>query len=321
MIDKAKAFMNQHPDLKTFVEKVGKDNIGMLAAFVSWSVLTSIIPIVVGLMAISSLFLRDPHAQSVVISHLAQAMRGAFSKAELQQIVRTSTQHAGLLGLIGLLGTFWGASNIGGSLSTAFQAVFEVHGRPFIKEKLIDIGMLFVFTALMFVIIGGTLAGAILNQLFSGFPIPGVAQWIIGTVISLLSAFLLFCAIYLVFPHINPPFKFQNIWRGALLSAILFWLLSYMWPIYAHYAHFGRFGKLVTPILLLTAWIYLFAMITVIGAELVAFASIRDAQEHGRSVGPEPQENVPQHSVLRDDDPPQDGKVSESAGSQRRQAS
>jgi YihY family inner membrane protein len=299
-MNRIKALIDQHPNLKLFVEKIGKDNIGMLAGFISWSTLTSMVPILVGLVAITTLFLRNPSTQATIVSHLSQALpSGSLSKSDVQHIVKTSTQHGGLLGLIGLVGIFWGGSNVGGSISTAFQAVFEVAGRNFIKEKLIDIGMIFVFTILMLIIIVGNTAGALVGHLASGFPIPGVAQWVIGTVVSLASAFLLFATIYLVFPNIDPPFKFENVWRGALLSAVLFWLLSFIWPLYAAHAHFGRYGTVLAPLLVLTAYIYFFAMILMLGGEVVAFDSIRDAQRDGRSVGPVPQENTPQHAVLR----------------------
>jgi membrane protein len=295
----AKELPAEHPSLGAFIKKLGKDNIGMLAAFVSWSVLTSLVPIVVGLVAISGIFMQSPSAQQSVVNHLSQALQGALSTKEIQSVVRTSTQHAGLFGIIGFLGILWGGSNVGGSLSTAFQAIFEVNGRNFFKEKLLDVGMIFVFTALMIVILVGTTAGALLNKLFASFPLPGVTQFIIGTAISLIAAFLLFASIYLAFPNIQPHLRLNNVWRGALLSAVLFQILSYIWPIYANFSHFQRYGAVFFPILVLTAWIYFFSMITMFGAELVAVGAIREAQSQDESVGPSPQNNVPQHEVLR----------------------
>lgn len=295
----AKRELDEHRGFKAFLTKLGKDNIGMLAAFVSWSLLTSLVPIIVGLVAISSLFLHSPSAQASIISHLQSAVHGAISKNEIRSMVQASIKHGGILGLIGFVGVLWGGSNVGGSFSTAFQSIFEVQGRSFIKEKLLDIGMIFVFTALMLVILAATSAGAILNHLFSGFPLPGIVQFIIGTAVSLLASFLLFGAIYLVFPNIKPGFRFGNVWRGALLAAVLFQILTYIWPIYAHFAHFGRYGTVFFPILVLTAWIYFFSVITMLGAEVVAVAAIREAQSQGKSVGPNTDDTVPQHKVLR----------------------
>jgi membrane protein len=297
------SFMDRHPNLKAFLQKVGKDNIGMLAAFVSWSTLTSIVPIIVGLVAISGLALRNPSAQASAVNSIHNATQGTFTKQEILSLVRLSTQHTGLLGVIGFLGILWGGSNLGGSISTAFQAIFETTGRNFIKEKLIDVGMIFVFTALMLVIVAGSAAGAVITSLVKNVPVPGLVE-AIGLAISLISAFILFMAIYLAFPSIKPPFKFGNVWKGALVSAALFTILSLIWPIYAHFQNFSKYGQLLSSILLLTAWIYFFSMITMVGAEVVAFAAIREAHDEGTEVGPAPQESVPQHKVLRDQPTP-----------------
>lgn len=297
------AFMDKHPNVKAFATKIGKDNIGMLAAFVSWSLLTSIVPIMVGLIAISGLFLRSPSLQSNIVSHIHAGTQGTFSAKEIMALVHLSTQHTGLLGLVGFLGILWGGSNVGGSISTAFQAIFETEGRNFIKEKLIDIGMIFVFTALMLIIIAGSAAGAIITSLVKGIPVPGLVE-IVGLAISLLSAFILFMSIYLVFPNIKEKLKFGNVWKGALVSAALFTLLSLIWPLYAHFQNFGKYGQLLSSILLLTAWIYFFSMITMFGAEVVSFAAIQEAHDEGEQVGPQPQDSVPQHKVLRDEPVP-----------------
>jgi membrane protein len=296
----AKEELNKHSFIKAFITKFRKDNVGMLAGYISWNILTSLVPIIVGLVAISGFLMRSPSAQAAVISHLHAALQGAFSTAEIKSIVKASTQHAGILGIIGLAGVLWGGSNVGGAFSTAFQAVFEVNGRNFFKEKLIDIGMIFVFTALMLVILVATSAGAILDRLFSGLPLPGVAQFVIGAAISLLAAFLLFASIYLAFPNIKPRFRFGNIWRGALLAAVLFQILTYIWPIYAHFSNFHKYGAILVPLLVLTAWIYFFSTITLIGAEVVAISAIREAKRTGNRLGPETSDYVPQHRVLRE---------------------
>lgn len=287
--------------IKRIITKLSKDNIGTLAAIVAWNLLTSLVPIVVGLVAISGLLLRgNPSAQQSVISHLSAALQGILGPSELRNLVSASTQHTGLLGTIGFAGVLWGGSSIGGSISTVFQAVFEVKGRSFIIEKLIDIGMIFVFTALMIVIILGTTAGAVVKQLFTSFALSGITTFVIGTTISVVAAFLLFASIYLVFPNVETRFKLGNVWKGALLAAVLFEILTYIFPLYAHFAHFQSHGALLGAIALLMAWVYFFSITLLIGAELVAFGAIGEANTEQAEVGPEPEGTVPQHSVLRD---------------------
>jgi membrane protein len=284
-------------DVKAFIEKLRKDNIGFLGSALAWSVLISLIPIVVGLIAIASLFLQSPSAQSTMTTHLSAALQGAFTKAEIHDMVRTTVQHTGLLSIIGLLGVLWGGSKLGGAISTVFQPIFHVKGRSFLVEKLIDIGMIIVFTTLMVVIIGATAAGALLNRLISSFQVPGIVEFLVGTIIALAAAFLLFAVIYVAFPNAEPRFRLGTIWPGAAIAAVLFELLTYIWPLYAHFSHFSRYGAVIFPLLVLTAWIYFFCMILLVGAEFVAIRALRDARAEGRRIGPSPDGTVPQHAA------------------------
>lgn len=286
--------------LKMLWNKISKDNLGVLAAIVAWNTLTSLVPIVIGLIAISGFILRgNPSMQHSVVKHLSSALKGVLSPADLNHMVQTTVNHPGFLGIIGLIGVLWGGSNIGGAISTVFQAIFETGGRNFIKEKLLDIGMIIVMTILMIVIVVGTTAGSIVNRLVSNFPLSGATTFFVGVAISTLAGFILFSAIYLAFPNVNPRLKFSNVWRGALVAAVLFEVLTFVWPLYAKFAHFNRYGAVLFPILVLTAWIYFFSVILIVGAEFVAIPALEEANRQREQIGPEPQGTTPQHKVLR----------------------
>lgn len=297
--------------VKTFIKKWGADNVGMLASVIAWNALTSIVPIMVGLLAITGIILQsNPSAQHSVVSHLSAALQGVLTPTDLNQLVKTSMQHTGVLGIVGFLSILWGGSNIGGAISTGFQAIFETSSRNFIKEKLLDMGMIFVMAILMIVIIAGTTAGAIVTRLFKGFPLSGGMALVVGTVISIVAAFVLFSTIYLAFPNVKVRRRLGNVWKGALAGAILFTALSYIWPIYAHFAHFSKYGAVLFPVLMLTAWLYFFSMIVCVGAELVAIGVIAEAKQNKEDPGPDPKNNVPQHRVLRTDSADGDGSRS-----------
>ncbi|GAC1638402.1 MAG: hypothetical protein NVS4B2_27450 [Chloroflexota bacterium] len=318
-----KGFMHRHPDLKGFFDKFMKDNVGFLASAVAWAVLTSIVPIIVGLLAISGLILRgNPSAQSEVVSNVSKAIQGVLTRQDIQHLVDVSIQHTGLLSVIGLLGIFWGGSNVGGAISTVFQPIFEVKGRDFLKEKLIDVGMIFVFAILMIVIIVGTTAGTLLGSLFSTVPLPsGTAQFVIGTAVALVSAFLLFATIYLVFPNVDPALKIRNVWPGAVIAAVLFEILTFIFPLYTRFAHFNKYSALIGSLLLLTAWIYFFAMVTLVGAEFVSYRALKVARDEHRSIGPAPDDTVPQRQGVMGEQARQDEQRARESDESRRAAS
>ncbi len=121
----------------------------------------------------------------------------------------------------------------------------------------------------------------------------------IGVLVSVVAGFLLFTTVYVAFPNAEPRLKVRHVWPGALVSAILFELLTLIWPLYAHFAHFSRYGAVLLPIFVLAAWIYFFSMILMIGAEVVAIGAILEANRKNEHYGPEPQGSVPQHRFLR----------------------
>jgi membrane protein len=274
-----KSILDRHPTLQLFFQNVAKDNIGVLTGFVSWSVLSSLIPLTVGVVAIFSLFVQSSSAQADLVQHLSQLFQGAVSTQEIDTAVKALSRHSGLLGILGVMGILWGASNIGGSFATAFRVIFATRPRPFIREKLLDLGMLFVFTGLMAVILLGTTASAFLDKVTAPLPFPAVMQVVIVTGISLVSAFLLFSAIYSVFPNIGAGYKLKNVWLGALLAAILFQLVTTVWPLYVRLSHVSRFGSVVFSLIVLTAWIYSFSLILILGAEVIAATTMRELRE------------------------------------------
>lgn len=294
-------FFQRHPSLVLFARKVVQDNITFLASAVAWTLLTSIVPIVVGLVAISSLFLKDPASRQVVVDKLSSALQGTLQPQDIELLVTTSIRKSSVLALIGVVGILWGGSNVGGSFSTVFQPIFEVNGRDFLKEKALDLAMIFVFVALMLVIVVATTAGAVFTRFFPAGPIPGSTAFVIGTAISFAAAFLLFMILYLVFPNPQPRFKVGHVWRGSLVAAVLFQLLSFIWPLYTQISHFSRYGAVIAPLVVLAAWIYFFSLILMVGAEIIAFKAIEEANRKGQPVGPRPGNVVPSHTMMRKD--------------------
>jgi uncharacterized BrkB/YihY/UPF0761 family membrane protein len=139
--------------------------------------------------------------------------------------------------------------------------------------------MLFVFTALISIVLFGTTAAAYLDRFTAALPFPAQAQVVIVTGISLASAFLLFSALYSVFPNIGAGYKLRNVWMGAAPAAILFQLVSTIWPIYVRVSHASRYSAVIFSLIVLTAWLYAYSIILLFGAEVIAVASMRKRRD------------------------------------------
>src|SRR3981081_1781664 len=89
----------------------GESQAGYYAASLAFNAFMSMFPLILGLLAILGLAIRDPQTQK----HFESTVLGFFPGDAHSALSRTLTgvsQHAGLLGLIGILGMLWS----GGSL-------------------------------------------------------------------------------------------------------------------------------------------------------------------------------------------------------------
>jgi uncharacterized BrkB/YihY/UPF0761 family membrane protein len=76
----------------------------------------------------------------------------------------------------------------------------------------------------------------------------------------------------LVVPNTRVPF--HTAWRGAVAAAILFALFNLLFPLYFKlFLHGnGKYGAAAASLVVLIAWLWFFALITVIGAQITAVA-------------------------------------------------
>jgi YihY family inner membrane protein len=287
---KASALLERHPKLKAYLEKVRKDNLRFLVSAVAWNLLVSVVPVAIGMIGIVNLLFRSPSQQHVIVRQLSRALQGVLGPSYLEQLVHLTIQHSALTATAGVLSALWAADSVGFALSQSFQAMFEVRPRGFLEEKLIHVGMFVVFVLLLLLIAAGTAA---LYHVW----LPGPLEVVLRTAFTLLASFVLFAVTYIVYPNTEKRFTLENVWRGALLAAILFQLLTFIWPLYV--AQFSHYGGILVPLMVLILWIYFFAQILLAGAEVVAIATIEDAEQRGQPPGPSPEGSVPQHDSLR----------------------
>jgi uncharacterized BrkB/YihY/UPF0761 family membrane protein len=111
--------------------------------------------------------------------------------------------------------------------------------------------------------------GTLIGNTPIGLPIGPALGRTVSFSISILSAFLLFLLIYKVLP--NTKQGWRDVLPGAMLSSVLFFVISLIFPLYVSlfppnqaYALFGVF-------LVLLFWLYLLGFVFVLGAELNAF--------------------------------------------------
>lgn len=149
------------PNARAFAAKVTDDWVMNLAGMLAYNLLTAILPLIVGLAAIAGLPLGNFSIRRQVIRTLSDSLPPAFRDAiNLPTIVETFSQSSGLLGLLGLLGLIIGGSNLFVTMEDALNVIFRARSRSFVRQRLVAIGMVFLFAVLVVVFtVAGSLPG------------------------------------------------------------------------------------------------------------------------------------------------------------------
>jgi membrane protein len=195
----------------------------------------------------------------------------------VQQFRVTGARPVSLLVLAGVV-SLWAASGVIKSLIEGFQAAYRVpRNRGFVSGNLIAMALVLLaaaplLSATLLMIFGGQVESVVMNAMHVG----GSVAWAWRLVSRLTRYAVAFAATVLVTALLyyfgpNRPQRWRFVWPGAVLATIL-WLLAtsgFAW--YArNIAHYNvMYGSVGAGIALLV-WMYLMAMIALVGCEFNA---------------------------------------------------
>ena len=253
--------------------RLGEDQAGTYAVVVAWNLLLAFFPIVLFLAAILGL----------ALGHAGLATRAQFESVMLSQLptqpqdtrdaLDAIKQQPGLFFVVGLAGLMWSGSALFGAVEQAFDAIYRVPQRGFVRQKVMGVLMMLLFAAVAVLLILSSSALTLLRALplvpdavLAAGPVLAAAQPVVGIGAGL----ILFGAIYSVVP--NRRVRVREVWPGTLLAGVGFYLLSLLFPLYLDVAGRGmnQYGKTISVLLVFMAWAYFVGLIVMLGAELNA---------------------------------------------------
>jgi len=172
--------------------------------------------------------------------------------------------------LVGLVGYLWTASNLFGAMEMAFDSVLHCGRRPFVRQKLMAIGMMAIFSVLAVIGVATSVVLPLLSR------IPGIPTSVLDLfnsplqfAIGVASGFVLFFTLYFVVPNRRQPLK--HIWPGALVAGFAFKLLTLLFPLYIKLnAGINQFGASFAFLFVMLAFFFFLGLITMFGIELNA---------------------------------------------------
>jgi membrane protein len=234
-----------------------------LAAMIAYFALLSFVPLL--FLALSLVALGGQQSES---SYLIEELRRAFpasSVDRLLDVVHSIQDQATSLSIIGGIGLLWAALGFFSVLESAFNIVYGLPNRSFVRQK-----------ALVLLLVAGTLVVLFVALVVGSVGVEvtrhaGVAGNMLSYVYALaISTALIFGLTWTLYYLLtNAALTWRETFPGALLAAVLLQVSFQALPLFIRLTTddlvaLQAFGGLV----LLLVWLYLMANVLVFGAEV-----------------------------------------------------
>ncbi len=261
-------------------QEFADDHCTQLAAAIAYYVLFSIFPLAILLVSISGLLLTDDGLRADVVDEVFRALplSEGQGRADLQSAVDGIATGFSLIGLLAIAGLVWSATAMMGAIRHALDVVWDTdYRRPFLRGKLLDIGLLIGVGLLISLSIGATVVLQVARVLSDDLsqalgPLgagASVAFQVVAILVPLLISVGAFAALFKYAPSVRT--RLRHVWPGALLATLLFELLKNGFAVYLRFfgdydAIYGSLGAVV----IFLFFVYLSAVAMLIGGEMAA---------------------------------------------------
>jgi membrane protein len=271
---------------KRTAKEVKADQVPLLAAGVAFYTLLALFPAIIAGVSIYGL-VADPQTVRDQIDKLTQMLSPQTADLVGKQLIEVTSSAGGALGVatvVGILTALWSASSGMKALVTGVNLAYdETETRTFVKLRGLSI-LLTLGAMLLLTVAGATIAG---------FPpiadnLPVALQWVVSILRFVVLAVLLIlglAALYRYAPNRDKP-KWTWVSWGSVVATVLWILASIGFSIYVN--SFGNYNKTygaLAGIIILMFWLYLTAVIVLVGAELNTEMELQTARDTTK--GPE----------------------------------
>jgi membrane protein len=273
---------------RRILRRFAGDDVPTLAASIAYAAVVSVFPLLIGLIAVLGRFIEQAHLQHDLLAMLAHYLPPSALRT-VRDTLAAVVPAAGTAGALALAALLWSGSALVAAVRHGINRTLRVRAEgPFWKRKAVDL--------VMVVLIGGFLAVSLLGSAAEAGlrALPGVAGIVnapvMGTVAaaaSWLFAWLAFLAAYALLPSVRVSRR--SVLYASLLGVLLFETVRYVFFWYlrtlAHYP--AIYGPLVGVVVFMI-WVYLLAVVLLIGAETMALLEQRRPEPPGPPPVPGP---------------------------------
>ncbi|MDO8717244.1 MAG: YihY/virulence factor BrkB family protein [Dehalococcoidales bacterium] len=247
------------------MKRIGRKRSFIMAAGVSYYVILSIFPILLGLIAIFGFFLPSLNLQDELIQFIGRNLPGAADI--LEQNIASIVRIRGILGILSVVVLFWSGSTMFSAISLAINHACDIRRyRRFFIRKASELAMA-LSTGILFLL---SLGASVIASILRGVSDLPAAILIIVDIGSRLVAFLLILVVFLLLYKLIPCTRtyWRYVWPGALLAAVLFEIARTVFVFYLdNFANYQLIYGSIASVIVLLVWIYYSAFIMILGAE------------------------------------------------------
>ncbi len=240
------------------------DEASMRAGAITYYVLQSIFPLLLGLVSLFGFFLPYSSVKQAVFETLTRAL--PVSADFVVQILDGVIEGRGAIGIVSLLLLLWSGSNLFANIQRALNKAWNVlENRQFFIGKAIDLAM----TAGAGILLLLSMFAAMAGQFFAESA-GGMSLWVYtigGRLIAFILTFNLSLLVYKYIPNTKTYWRWS--WPGAFLVAVFFQLGTFVFALYiTSYTNFQNVYGSLGSVIILLFWIYLSVEVLILGAEL-----------------------------------------------------
>jgi membrane protein len=252
------------------------------AGALAFCTLFSLAPLVIILITIIGTVFGAEAARGEISAGISTLIGPQAAEAVEEAVRRSRPEEAGILPTVlgvGLL--LFGATTVFAQVQSSLNQFWGVVAKPtrsgillFVKTRLLSLGMVLIigFLLLTSLVISMGIT-AVIQYADDWIPVPPVLVASIDLAASLLITTLLFGMMFKVLPDVR--LRWGDVWRGALLTAVLFVAGQYLISLYltraAPASTYGAAGSLVMVLL----WVYYSSLILFFGTAVAKVSILR----------------------------------------------
>jgi membrane protein len=250
------------------------DRCPQLAASITYHVLFSIFPLAIVLTGISGVLLHARGSQQQAVDSIVRNVPLSSSGQEqLRHLLLGATGNLSALGLLGIIGLLYSASGMMAAIRVALNEAWDTDEvRPFLKGKLVDVGLVWLVSVVSLASLGLTVALHVVG---------GGGWFAFSVVVPLVLGFAVVLFLYRVVPAARV--RLADTWPAALFVAVAFTAAENLFALYV--GHFGNYNAVYGSLGAVVAFmffVFISSELFLLGAEVASeWPRVRDAVARG----------------------------------------